>query len=154
MMRIGDFLHPLDINPDLSARTKHEVLQELIRTLHERHPGIDREKLHHLLMEREQLGSTGVGGGIAIPHAKISQLGQSIVVFGRSTTGIAFNALDGKPVYLFFLLVADADSLDSYLKILARISRLLKDRELRNRLMKAADSEAMYKIIVEQDGLF
>jgi len=153
-MRVADFLHPQDINPDLSATTKEEVLHELILTLKERHPDIDGLNLHRLLMEREQLGSTGVGGGIAIPHAKLSHLGRPIMVFGRSSTGIAFNALDGKPVYLFLLLVADSDSLDNYLKILARISRLLKDRTLRSRLREVADSETIYKIILERDDRF
>ncbi|MDD2320174.1 MAG: PTS sugar transporter subunit IIA [Geobacteraceae bacterium] len=151
-MRIGDYFSCYDIVPHLISTTKKEVLEELTEKLLAGHSEIDRDEVFRVLLERELLGSTGIGGGIALPHAKLKHVGSPLVVFGRSTTGIAYDALDGRPVKLFFLLVADTDSVDLYLTLLARISRLLKDRVLRNRLLEAADANALYEIIQEQDN--
>jgi PTS system nitrogen regulatory IIA component len=151
-MRIGDYFNSYDIVPQLISTTKEDVLGELTEKLLDGHEGIDRDEVFRVLLERELLGSTGIGGGIAIPHAKLKQVGAPIVVFGRSMTGIAFDALDGKPVNLFFLLIADTNSVDQYLKLLARISRLMKDRVLRGRLLEAVDADALYEIIQDQDN--
>lgn len=152
LMKIGDYFNSQDIIPDLASMTKEDVLAELTDKLVARHTAIDREQVLRDLLERELLGSTGIGGGIAIPHAKLLHGGDPVVVFGRSTKGITFDALDGKPVNLFFLLIADANSFDLYLKLLARISRLLKDRALRSHLLEASDADALYEIIQEQDN--
>jgi len=151
-MKIGDYFNSLDIIPCLDSSTKEDVLGELTEKLVARHAAIDREEVLRVLLERELLGSTGIGGGIAIPHAKLQHGGDPIVVFGRSTKGIIYDALDGKPVNLFFLLIADTNSFDLYLKLLARISRLLKDRALRCHLLEASDADALYDIIQEQDN--
>jgi nitrogen PTS system EIIA component len=152
-MKIGDYFNSQDIIPDLASLTKEDVLAELTDKLVARHTAIDRAQVLRDLLERELLGSTGIGGGIAIPHAKLLlHGGDPIVVFGRSTKGIPFDALDGKPVNLFFLLIADVNSFDLYLKLLARISRLLKDRALRSHLLEASDADALYEIIQEQDN--
>ena len=153
-MKIGTYFNSLDIIPSLVSTTKDDVLMELVAKLVARHSAIDREEVLHLLLERELLGSTGIGGGIAIPHAKLRIGGDPLVVFGRSTKGITYDALDGKPVTLFFLLIADENSFDLYLKLLARISRLLKDRTLRVRLLEAAGADSLYDIIQEQDARF
>lgn len=153
-MKIGAYFNSLDIIPNLVSTTKDEVLKELVAKLAVRHSAIDREEVFSLLLERELLGSTGIGGGIAIPHAKLRIGGTPLVVFGRSTKGITYDALDGKPVTLFFLLIADVNSVDLYLKLLARISRLLKDRTLRGRLLEASGADALYDIIQEQDTKF
>jgi PTS system nitrogen regulatory IIA component len=153
-MKIGTYFNSLDIIPSLVSTTKDDVLKELVAKLVARHSAIDREEALRLLLERELLGSTGIGGGIAIPHAKLQIGGDPLVVFGRSTKGITYDALDGKPVTLFFLLIADANSFDLYLKLLARISRLLKDRTLRGRLLEASNADALYDIIQEQDARF
>ncbi|NMC74180.1 MAG: PTS sugar transporter subunit IIA [Geobacteraceae bacterium] len=152
-MRISDFFHPLDIVPDLSSLTKEGALRELTGKLLERYRDLDGEDILRLLLERERLGSTGIGGGIAIPHAKTPRVEKPILVFGRSTTGIAYDALDGKPVSLFFLLVSGSNSLDVYLTLLARICRLAKDRALCGRLLAAEDPADMYACIEEQDSL-
>lgn len=152
-MRIGDYFSSHDIIPDLASTTKEGVLEELTEKLVESHDGIDRDEVLGVLLERELLGSTGIGGGIAIPHAKLRHVGDPIVVFGRSSAGIAYDALDGKPVNLFFLLVADTNSVDRYLKLLARISRLLKDRALRGRLMEETRVDTLYELIHEQDTM-
>jgi PTS system nitrogen regulatory IIA component len=151
-MRLSDFLCNDDIIPELAATAKEAALDELVERLLVRHADIDRDEVLQLLLDRERLGSTGIGDGIAIPHAKLRHMEKPVVVFGRSKTGIAFDASDGRPVHLFFLLVADVDSVDVYLKLLARISRLLKSRALRARLREAADADTLYAIIGEQDS--
>jgi PTS system nitrogen regulatory IIA component len=152
LKNLGDYLHSLDIIPCLASSTKEDVLGELTDKLLARHSALDREEVLRALLERELLGSTGIGGGIAIPHAKLLHGGDPIIVFGRSRQGISYDALDGKPVNLFFLLIADTNSFDLYLKLLAGISRLLKDRALRSRLLEASDADALYDIIQEQDN--
>jgi PTS system nitrogen regulatory IIA component len=151
LMKIADYLNSQDIIPSLVSSTKLDVLKELTDKLVTRHPEIDRDEVLRILLERELLGSTGIGGGIAIPHAKLQHGGEPIVVFGRSIQGITYDALDGKPVTLFFLLIADANSFDLYLKLLARISRLLKNRALRGRLLEVSSADALYELIQEQD---
>lgn len=152
IMRLGDFIAIDDVIPDMAAAEKDEALAELVARLAERHPETDRDEVARLIIDRERLGSTGIGGGLAIPHAKVRNAGRPLMVFGRSRTGIAFDALDGMPVHIFFLLTADMDNLDTHLRLLARISRLFKDRALRHRLLEAPDAESLYAIITEQDG--
>lgn len=150
-MKISSYFNSEDIIPSLVSTTKDDVLKELVSKLVIRHPAIDREEALRCLVERELLGSTGIGGGVAIPHAKLLHGGNPLVVFGRSTRGVTYDALDGQPVTLFFLLIADSNSIDLYLKLLARISRLLKARTLRGRLLEASGADALYDIIQEQD---
>ncbi len=152
-MRIGEYLDPLDIVDDLKSSTKEGVLRELMAKLLERRQYLDKEEILRLLLERERLGSTGFGGGVALPHAKTPLVGKPILVFGRGKTGIAYDALDGKPVYLFFLLISDPNSIGVYLTLLARVSRLLKDRTFRGSLLNAEDSVTIYARIEEQDHL-
>ncbi len=153
-MRINGILQPADIIPDLSACTKDDLLAEMAARVEERHPGLKREGLLRILQERERLGSTGIGDGVAIPHGKLRDAGELIMVFGRSRAGIDFNALDGKPAHLFFLLVAPDDAVGIHLKMLARISRILKDPAVRRSLMEAPDSTAIHAIIQEQDSRY
>ena len=104
-----------------------------------------------MLVEREKLGSTGIGNGIAIPHGKLDGLENICLVFGRSVAGIEFDSLDGKPVNLIFLLVAPANSAGVHLKALARLSRLLKEKSFRDSLLAADDAEKLYAIVVAED---
>ena len=105
----------------------------------------------HVLLERERLGSTGIGDGIAIPHGKLSGLEEMVVSFGRSREGIAFEAMDGKPVHLFFLLMAPENSAGQHLKALAKISRMLKDANFRKSLLEAKMHEDLFRIIAAKD---
>jgi len=153
-MRIKGLLQPEDIIPSLAAETKDQVLGELATMVSERHPGLDRDELFRILQERERLGSTGIGDGIAIPHGKLKRLDQPLMAFGRSLTGVDFNALDGRPVKLFFLLIAPEEAAGVHLKMLARISRILKDPAVRKHLLEAPDSAAIYAAIQEQDSRY
>lgn len=150
--RLADVIGNDGVITDLAATTREEALAELVDRLAELRPDMDREELLRRLLERERLGSTGIGGGVAIPHAKMPLVGKPLVVFGRSRTGIAFDSLDGRPVRLFFLLIADEESVDLHLRLLAATSRLLRNRELRDRLLEAADPDTLYGIIEEQDN--
>ena len=122
----SDILTPGSVVADLKADGKVEVLKELLEALAASNPNINKEDFLTILMERERLGSTGVGDGVAIPHGKIHGSGQMMAAFGRKKSGIDFEALDGKSTKLFFLLMAPENSAGAHLKALARISRLLK----------------------------
>ncbi|HEY6874357.1 MAG TPA: PTS sugar transporter subunit IIA [Geobacteraceae bacterium] len=150
-MKIEGLLQPEDIIPELSAETKEEVLQALAAKVAERHPPLDREELLRILLERERLGSTGIGDGIAIPHGKLKRLDKPRMAFGRSLKGVDFNALDGRKAHLFFLIIAPEDAVGVHLKMLARISRILKDPGVRKGLLAAPDAAAIFDVIREQD---
>jgi PTS system nitrogen regulatory IIA component len=152
-MRILDSLQQGAIVVDLNATDKKGVLHELTLALAET-SGIDRDEIVRVLMERERLGSTGIGGGIAIPHGKLKTLDKLMMGFGRSKKGVDFDAMDGKRSHLFFLLLAPENSADGHLKMLARISRILKNSVFRERLLNAVDAQDVYAIIEKEDKDF
>jgi PTS system nitrogen regulatory IIA component len=141
------------ILPEMSARTKTAVLEELCRPALSVIPDLSPGALMDVLQERERLGSTGIGDGIAIPHGKLALLDHLLLVFGRSRPGVEFDSLDGKPAHLFFLVLAPGDSAGMHLKALARISRLLKSQSMRNDLMRADDAAQILEIIKRQETL-
>lgn len=134
--------------------TKSEVLSQLAQCLCDVHPEIPADRLLAVLNERERLGSTAIGDGIAIPHGKLKGITQILGVFGRSRDGVDFDSLDGSPTHLFFLLVAPEDSASLHLKALARVSRLFKDGNFRQRLLDAADADEMYHLLKEEDSKY
>jgi len=150
-MKISDILSAELIVPDLQQTAKREVLAELVSHLSAAVEGINAAELLAVLLEREQLGSTGIGDGVAIPHGKLKELKKLLAVFGKSARGVEFNAMDGRPVHLFFLLVAPENSAGVHLKALARLSRLLKNNGFRQKLMDAADALSLYRVIIEED---
>jgi PTS system nitrogen regulatory IIA component len=139
------------VAPDLVGGTKGEVVRELAIHLARQHPEIDAEKLVDVLWERERLGSTAIGDGIAIPHGKLPGLNGVRGAFGRHRAGVDFESLDGNPTRLFFVLVAPEDSVGQHLKALARVSRLLKDSAFRDRLVGAPDGAELFRLIREED---
>ena len=136
---------------ELEARNQHDVLAELVGVFAKGGVRFDPEAMLQVLLERERLGSTGIGDGIAIPHGKLQGLDEILLSFGRSSEGISFDAMDGKPVHLFFLLMAPENSAGLHLKILAKISRMLKDPALRDNLLRAKSKERIWRIIEEQE---
>jgi nitrogen PTS system EIIA component len=150
-MKIAELLQLEDIKPALSAETKEEVLGELASGIVARHPYLETEEVFRILLEREMLGSTGIGDGIAIPHGKLNKLERPVLSFGRSLNGVDFDALDGRKVSLFFLLLAPEGADGLHLKMLARISRILKDPAVRRELLAASDAAAIVDILREQD---
>ncbi len=153
-MKITDILTPEMVVAELGGQTKAEVLRELATRLCSAFDQAPLDKLVAVLTERERMGSTAIGDGIAIPHGKLKGLTSIIGVFGRSTAGVDFESLDGKPTHLFFVLVAPEDSASLHLKALARVSRLFKDESFRDRLLKAADAAEIYRLIKEEDARY
>ncbi len=150
-MRLADFLLKEYIMPSLKAREKRELLDEMATELASKVEGLNRERLLEVLLEREKLGSTGIGHGVAIPHGKLKGVDGIIVAFGKSKKGVDFHSMDDRPVHLFFLIVAPENSTATHLKILASISRLLRDKAFRKKLIKASDRGELHTIIAEED---
>lgn len=150
-MRLADVLREDYIFIDLKARGKKDVLAEMVVDMSSKIDMLDREKILNALMERERLGTTGIGHGVAIPHGKVKGLSEIKVFFGRSKKGVEFNSMDNMPVYLFFLIVAPENSAAAHLKVLACISQLLKNQEFRTRLMKAENPAEVYREIIEAE---
>ncbi|PID58021.1 PTS fructose transporter subunit IIA [candidate division KSB3 bacterium] len=153
-MKLTDILSESSIVADLHADDKTAVLERLVEAVASTHPDIDRQEILAVLLEREELGSTGIGDGIAIPHGKSANLAQIISGFGLSKDGIDFDSLDGKPANLFFLLVAPEDSVGVHLKMLARISRMLKNSSFQEKLLQANSQQEIYQIISEEDAKY
>ncbi len=116
-------------------------------------PALDEDVVLSVLKEREQLGSTGIGGGVAIPHGKLYDLSHMLIVVGRIPRGALFDAVDNSPVHIVFLLLAPHNSSTVYLKILAGVSRLLKTQGVYERIMEAPDEQAIREVIEEMDAL-
>lgn len=150
-MKISELINDRLIIPKFTGKSKKQVLEELAKHLALNKKNIDPDELLRVLIEREKLGSTGIGDGVAIPHGKLNGLENIILVFGKSNEGIDFDSIDGKPVNLIFLLVAPSNSAGVHLKALARLSRLLKDKNFRQELLDASDAQSLYNIIANED---
>jgi PTS system nitrogen regulatory IIA component len=152
-MRILDVLPKESIISDLKAQDKKSTLEELVLPI-SRRSGVNKEELIRVLLERERLGSTGIGGGIGIPHGKLKDLEELMLGFGLSRKGVDFESMDGRPTHIFFLLVTPENSTGLHLKLLARISKLLKHEPLKEKLLGATTSDEIYSIIQEEDEDF
>jgi len=150
-MKITDYLTPELVVAELPSGAKNEILKFLADRVAEVVPGLSAEAVLAVLEEREALGSTGIGGGIAIPHGKLADLKEIVILFARSREGVDFAAVDGRPVKLFFLLLAPENAAGSHLKILARISRMLKHQEFREKLLAAPGAAELHALIREED---
>ncbi len=154
MNSIMEFLDEQAVSCDVKSHQKEDVIREMVGLLVRSSAVKERDvnKLVQILMDREALGSTGIGQSVAIPHGKSDCVTKLVSAFGISRAGVKFDSLDGEPVYLFFLLVAPLDSAGPHLKALARISRLLKDKHFRESLRTAKDEKQLTKIIREEDA--
>jgi PTS system nitrogen regulatory IIA component len=153
-MKIVDLIARDMIVPALASSEKRAILEELAGHVASRHPRIDHASLTKVLVDREQLASTAIGEGVAIPHGKLAAVSEIVACLGRAPTGVDFDSMDKQPTYLFFVLVAPESSTGAHLKALARISRVFKDQAFRKRLLEAPDSEAMYRVIAEEDAKY
>ncbi len=151
-MRLSEILAIDNIIPDLKAKDKKGVLGELAEAIASYDTNIDKGMLVKVLIEREHLGSTGIGDGVAIPHGKLSSVKQPIVSFGRSKKGLDFDSMDGQPAYLFFLLLAPENSSGVHLQVLTKIARILKSSTFRKALMQVGSREEIYETIIQTDG--
>lgn len=151
-MKIVDFLSKKAVTANLKATDKEGVIRELVDLLAKAEDIKNKEDLVKALLARESLGSTGIGQGIGIPHAKTQNVKSLVAAFGLSQKGVNFDSLDGEPVYIFFLLIAPEESAGPHLKALARISRMLKDKYFRELLRKSRDEKEILHIIQEEDS--
>lgn len=153
-MKILDFLCPEAVTGNLEATTKKDVIEEMVTMMVE--AGVfekkHKTKIVDVLMARESLGSTAIGQGIAIPHGKTDCVDKLVAGLGVSKKGLDFDALDGEPAYIFFLLAAPVDSAGPHLKALARVSRLLKDKFFRESLKSAKDTKEILDLISREDA--
>nr|WP_321257323.1 PTS sugar transporter subunit IIA [uncultured Pseudodesulfovibrio sp.] len=146
-MKLGDYLAKEFVLPELLSESKSDTLKELIAPLGVKYPEMDTDLSVRVLLDREQLGTTGIGDGIAIPHGKLENLEKVIVIVGRSFKGIEFDALDQKPCSIFFLVLAPEQAAGLHLRILAQISRLLKDNTFRQSFLEADGLEELWGLL-------
>ncbi|HKX11583.1 MAG TPA: PTS sugar transporter subunit IIA [bacterium] len=150
-MKITNILRVESILPELKSKDKDGVIRELAEAVTRSESAIPADSLTEVLAEREKLGSTGIGSGVAIPHGKLPNLDRIVAAFGRSRPGIDFDSQDGEPAHLFFVLVAPENTAGLHLKALAKLSRLLKDSHFRQKLLDVSDAQAIYDAIAEED---
>ena len=150
-MTLMEILSGKSVIVGLKGQTKREVLEELVDILEVGDKITDRQKVLEAVLQREEIMSTGIGHGIAIPHGKSEYVTELGGVLGIKQEGVDFDALDGKPTYIFFLLVSPMDVSGPHIKALARISRLLKGEDFRQHLIHASDKEDAIAIIVEEE---
>jgi len=150
-MHLVEALRPEMFWPGLNSNTKPEVINELSENISSIVPSLDAAKVAEILMDRERLGSTGIQDGIAIPHGKVPGLDKIVVACGTKPSGIEFDSHDGKPAQIFFVLLAPEFAAGHHLKVLARLSRLLKEEHIRKALLDASDGSEMYKLLVDED---
>lgn len=150
--KLVDILPTLAISVDLVAQSKKDVLVELCGLLGKAKKLPDMKAMVQILEEREALGSTGIGQGVAIPHGKSDEVKEQVAALGISRRGVDFDSLDGEPVHIVFLLLAPSDAAGNHLKALAKVSRLLKDKFFRQALRDSKSPEDILKIIREEDA--
>jgi len=153
-MRMLDFLNEKAVSADLKSQDKNNTIKELVDLLVKsgQLKSRDKDAVVKVLLNREALGSTGIGQGVAIPHGKCEHVSELIGAFGISKSGIKFDSLDGEPAYIFFLLLAPIESSGPHLKALARISKLLKDKYFRDTLKGSDNEKSLIKIIKDEDA--
>lgn len=151
-MKIMDFLSSDAITVELKATDKKSAIVELVEMLKATKKVKKTDEIIEVVLEREKLGSTGIGQGVAIPHGKTDVLQEQVGALGISRKGIEFNSLDGEPVHIIFLLVGPVEVAGQHLKALSRISRLFKDKFLRQAIRDAKTKEEIVKIIQQEDA--
>lgn len=152
-MQLVDVLKENMIFLNFEANNKEEAIEKFINSLDKTGTIKEPNALKDALLEREKLGTTGIGQGIAMPHARSSAIKDLTVAFFRSEKGIDFKSMDSEPVHLVFLLLAPVTAGGPYLKLLAKISRLLRGDDFRNALMEAKDVSSVLQIIQDNDWL-
>lgn len=153
-MRLMEFLVEEAIICDLKSRDKSGALKEMVEALRaaQKIPSKDMESILEALAKREKLGSTGIGGGVAVPHTKHNSINRLMGLLARSKVGIEFDALDGEPVHLLFLLLSPSESSSSHLAALERIATLIRDNDFRRFISMAHSKKEMIEILKEKDG--
>lgn len=147
VIKLSNLLKAKLINLELKGKDKKQIIAELVELLAKSGKLKNKKAFFKTIMNREKLGSTGIGNGVAIPHARATGVQDFILVFARKNEGIDFGALDGEKTYLFFALASPNEEVGGHLKILAEISRLVKDKITVEFLKKAQDKKKILKVI-------
>jgi PTS system nitrogen regulatory IIA component len=148
---LADMLHVDRVSLAMDARTKDAALRQLAGLFKRGDLEVDEALAFRVFAEREALASTGVGSGVAIPHGRLSDLPGVRLALGLHPAGVDFDAVDGRPVHIFVAVLAPNGEANKHLKVLARLSRLLRDASIRERLLGAATSEAARELLVGED---
>ncbi len=146
-MKLSKFSEENLILFDLKAKAKDAIIEELVELVNTSNMVTDKNVLLRDIKERENLVTTGIGYGVAFPHAKTKSVKGIVIAFGRCNKGIDFEAIDHKPVYLFFLIAAPEDAIGAHLNVMSRLSYLMKSEENRQRLMKATSPGEVLELI-------
>lgn len=146
-IKISNLLKDKFIKLELEASDKKSVILELVELINESKKIKNKKKFLKAILEREKLGSTGIGNGVAIPHAKSREVKDFVVVFARKSKGIDFGALDGEKTYLFFAIASPQEKVGNHLKILSEISHIVRDKFIVERLKKAKDKKEILRLI-------
>ena len=146
-IKLPDLLKEKYIELDLKEKEKTKLIAELVDIVVKSSRIKDGKAIFEAILEREKLGSTAIGNGVAIPHAKIKGIKKPLLILGRSTEGVNFDSLDGEKTYLFFMLISPQKEVGPHLKILAKISHLVKDKFNIERLKKITDKHEVFEII-------
>ncbi len=150
-MKVSDILKETCIVPEMKSRKKEEAIAELVEYLWEQNLLPDRKEAERVVLEREKLGSTAIGEGIAIPHGKLKDIENLICILGITKEGIDFDSIDGKPVHLIFLMFAPEHKISLHLEALSKVSRILRNNLLVEKILKAKDRGEIYALIGEED---
>ena len=152
-MKLSEFFAPDNILPDLKATRKEEAIPEMVAVLCASGslPKAQAPSVEKAMLRREELGSTGIGKGVAVPHAKVAGVKGVLGAFARSKTGVEFNSLDGQPVFLIFMLVSAPDTVEPHLEALRKITALLKDEDICSFLRRAKDRDEIAALLREAD---
>lgn len=146
-MKLSKFTEESLINFSLKGKNKDEIIHELVDLAAKSKLVKDREELYRDVVEREKLVTTGVGYGVAFPHAKTKAVKGILIAFGRSGAGIDFEAMDKKTVHLFFLIAAPEDAIGAHLNVMARLSYIMKSENVREKLMQTQSPKELLEII-------
>ena len=153
-MRIADILDKSCVVADIKGKTKKEIITQLVQPLKKAKLIADVNSIVEIVLEREKLGSTGIGDGVAIPHGKLKDIDTILCAVGRSAEGVDFDAVDRKPVHIFFLVLAPDGSAGLHLKVLSRISKILRDPSFRKKILKLDTPQDIYNSVIEEDDKF
>lgn len=155
-MNLADIFVKETIAPELQAKTKPEAIEELVALLQKtrRIAKANAPAIRQAVERREEMGSTGIGHGVGVPHVKQGAVRKIVGAFGRSSHGIEYHALDGAPVYLVFLIVSPQEEVRSHLEALRKISSLAKDEDIRRFLRNAKSADEIAELMAEADERF